>query len=266
MELAGRVAVVTGAASGMGRATAQRLVAEGMQVCALDIDGDAVQAVAEPIGALGLACDVSDADQVDAAFAQCVDRFGSVDLAHLNAGVGVRWSGDIAELDVAQYHRSVGVNLDGVVYGARAAVRAMRGRPDPTIGGAIVATSSIAGIEPFHPDAIYTIGKHGVIGLIRAIAPNLANEGIAAHAICPGTTETGMLSEGVKEFFRKSGVAMQPPEEIANAVVMAATAPLEATGSCWICNPGEAPLAFEFNHVEGPDSAFNVPVGTKAAR
>jgi hypothetical protein len=87
--------------------------------------------------------------------------------------------------------------------------------------------------------------------LIRAIAPNLATEGIAAHAICRGTTETGMLSEGVKEFFRKSGVAMQPPEEVADAVVMAATAPLEAAGSCWICNPGEAPLAFEFNHVEG---------------
>ena len=266
MELDGRVALVTGAASGMGRATARRLVDEGMRVCALDIDADAVRAVADPIGALAVTCNVSDPEEVDAAFAQCVEHFGGVDLVHLNAGVGVRWSGDIAEMDLADYHRSVGVNLNGVVYGARAAVRAMRDRPDPTGGGAIVATASIAGIEPFHPDAIYTIGKHGVIGLIRAIAPNLATEGIAAHAICPGTTETGMLSDGVKEFFRKTGVAMQPPEEIANAVVMAATAPLESTGSCWVCNPGEAPVAFEFNHVEGPDSAFNVPIGANAAR
>ena len=266
MELAGRVAVVTGAASGMGRATAQRLAAERMQVCALDIDGDAVQAVAEPVGALGLVCDVSDPEQVDAAFAQCVEHFGSLDLVHLNAGVGVRWSGDIGEMDLADYRRSVGVNLDGVVYGARAAVRAMRQRSDPTGGGAIIVTASIAGVQPFHPDTIYTIGKHGVIGLVRAIAPNLASEGIAVHAICPGTTETGMLSESVKGFFRKSGVAMQPPEDIANTVVMAATAPLDTTGSCWICNPDEAPYPFEFAQHEGPDSAFNVPLQAKAAR
>jgi NAD(P)-dependent dehydrogenase (short-subunit alcohol dehydrogenase family) len=260
MELTGRVALVTGAASGMGRATASRLVDEGMKVCALDIDGDAIREVAEPIGALPVACDVSDPDQVDAAFAQCVEHFGSLDLAHLNAGVGLRWSGDIAELDVADYRRSVGVNLDGVVFGTRAAVRAMRARPEPAGEGVIVATASIAGILPFHPDAIYTIGKHGVVGLIRAIAPNLAPEGIAVHAICPGTTETGMLSDSTKEFFRKADIAMQPPEDIAAAVVLAATSPIEATGSCWIADPGEEPYPFEFNDVPGPSALLNVPV------
>lgn len=265
MELNGRVALVTGAGSGMGRATVRRLIEEGMAVCAVDIDGEAVESVAEPLGALAVTGDVSDPDQVDAAFAQCVERFGRVDLAHLNAGVGVRWSGDIAELDVAQYRRSVGVNLDGVVFGVRAAVRTMRERPDPRAGGVIVATASIAGIDPFHPDAIYTIGKHGVIGLIRSIAPNLAAEGIAAHAICPGTTETGMISDSVRTFFRRAGIAMQPPEEIANAVVAAAMSPLEATGSCWVCNPGESPFAFEFNAVDGPDKVLNVPVVAGAA-
>ena len=259
MELEGRVALVTGAGSGMGRATVGRLVDEGMRVAALDVNADAVRAVADETGALAVACDVSDPEQIDAAFAQCVERFGSLDLAHLNAGVAIRWSGDIADLDVAQYHRSVGVNLDGVVYGARAAVRAMRARPEPG-DGVIVATASIAGIDPFHPDAIYTVGKQGVIGLIRAIAPNLAPEGIAVHAICPGTTETGMISESVKGFFRKAGIAMQPPEEIAAAVVRAARAPIESTGSCWVANPGEAPFAFEFNEVGGPDTVLNVPV------
>lgn len=261
MDLEGRVAIVTGAGSGMGRATVRRLVDEGMKVCALDIDVAAVHEVAEPIGALAVPCDVSDPEQVDAAFTRCVEYFGSVDLAHLNAGVGVRWSGDIGELDLGDYNRSIGVNLDGVVYGMRAAVRSMRERSDPTGGGAIVATASIAGIEPFHPDAIYTIGKHGVIGLIRSVAPNLAAEGIAVHAICPGTTETGMLSEATKAFFRKASIAMQPPEEIAAAVVHAATSPLDAAGTCWVCDPGEAPYAFEFNEVGGPTALLNVPVG-----
>src|SRR5690349_23609496 len=108
MELAGNVALVTGAASGMGRATARRLADEGMSVCVVDIDGDAVGAVAEEIGALAVTCDVSDPDQVEAAFDQCVERFGRVDLAHLNAGVSITWSGDIAELDLRQYDRAVG--------------------------------------------------------------------------------------------------------------------------------------------------------------
>src|SRR6516165_2508584 len=123
MELRGRVALVTGAGSGMGRATAKRLVDEGMNVCALDINADAVRAVAEPLGALAITCDVSDVDQVDAAFARCVEHFGRLDLAHLNAGISIAWSGDIAELDVANYRRALGVNLHHVVYGARAAVR-----------------------------------------------------------------------------------------------------------------------------------------------
>ena len=259
MELEGRVALVTGAGSGMGRATAQRLTDEGMKVCALDINGDAVRAVAEPIGALAITCDVSDADQVDAAFAQCLDRFGRLDLAHLNAGVSIAWSGDIAELDLGNYHRAVGVNLHHVVYGARAAVRAMRQRTDGSSGGAIVATSSIAGLEPFYGDAVYTIAKHGVVALIRSIAPNLAPEGIAAHALCPNTTDTGMLSEHTKVFLADKGVSLVPPEDIANAVVVAATSPIDMSGSCWIVNPDEPPFPFAFNDVPGPHKVLNVP-------
>ena len=110
MKLDGGVALVTGAASGMGRATARRLTDEGMKVCALDISADALQAVAEPLGALPIVCDVSDAEQVDAAFEACLDTFGQLDLAHLNAGVSLKWSGDIAELDLNEYQRAIAVN------------------------------------------------------------------------------------------------------------------------------------------------------------
>jgi NAD(P)-dependent dehydrogenase (short-subunit alcohol dehydrogenase family) len=259
MELAGRVALVTGAGSGMGRATAQRLTDEGMHVCAVDINRDAVAAVAEPLGALALVCDVSDPDQVDAAFARCLDRFGRVDLAHLNAGISLAWSGDIAELDLANYHRALGVNLHHVVYGARAAVRAMRQRGEGPTGGAIVATASIAGLEAFPGDPVYTITKHGVVALIRSIAPKLAPEGICAHAICPNTTDTGMLSDSTKDFLAGKGVALVPPEDIANTVVAAATSPIDMTGSCWVVNPGEPPFVFNFNDVPGPHKVLYEP-------
>jgi NAD(P)-dependent dehydrogenase (short-subunit alcohol dehydrogenase family) len=259
MELAGNVALVTGAASGMGRATARRLADEGMSVCVVDINGDAVGAVAEEIGALAVTCDVSDPDQVEAAFDQCVERFGRVDLAHLNAGVSITWSGDIAELDLHQYDRAVGVNLHHVVYGARAAVRAMRQRRDTSAGGAIVATASIAGLEPFPGDAVYTLTKHGAVALIRSIAPRLAPEGIAAHAICPNTTDTGMLSDATKDFLASRGVELVAPEEIASTVVAAVTSPIDITGSCWVVNPGEPPYVFDFNDVPGPHKVLYEP-------
>ena len=89
MELNGRVALVTGGGSGMGRAAARRFVAEGMQVCVVDINGDAAKEVADEIGALAFTADVSDSSQIDAAFAACISEFGGVDLAYLNAGIGV---------------------------------------------------------------------------------------------------------------------------------------------------------------------------------
>ncbi|HWS93077.1 MAG TPA: SDR family NAD(P)-dependent oxidoreductase, partial [Mycobacterium sp.] len=128
MKLEGRVALVTGGGSGIGRAAAQRLAGEGMRVCVLDIDGAAALTVAESLDGLGLECDVSDAEQVNTAFASCVEELGSIHLAFLNAGITIHWSGDIGSLDLADYRKSVSVNLDGVVFGAVAAVRTMRAR------------------------------------------------------------------------------------------------------------------------------------------
>jgi NAD(P)-dependent dehydrogenase (short-subunit alcohol dehydrogenase family) len=260
MKLAGGVALVTGAASGMGKATVQRLTEEGMQVCALDINEEALRAVAEPIGALPIRCDVSDAAQVDAAFAGCLEHFGRLDLAHLNAGISIAWSGDIAELDLDHYHRALGVNQHHVVYGARAALRAMRQRDDATDGGAIIVTASIAGVEPFYRDLVYTVAKHAAVGLVRSIAPNLLKENIGVHAICPNTTDTGMLSDATKDVLAAKGVALVPSAGIADAVVRAATAPIEQTGTCWVVNPGEEPFAFEFHDAPGPHTVLNTPL------
>lgn len=257
----GRVALVTGGGSGIGRATAQLLARHGMRVCVVDIDEAAAGAVADEIGGLGVGCDVSNSQEVDAAFASCVDELGSLDLAFLNAGISVRWSGDIAALEDADYRRSLGVNLDGVVFGARAAVRTMRACP-ATGDRAIVATASLAGILPWHPDPVYSLGKHAVVGFMRAIAPNLSPEGIAVHTICPGITETGVLGNR-RRLVEGAGVPVMEPQAIADAVLGAVTAPLDATGSTWIVQHGKPAWAMQFAGVPGPDSLLNVPVNTR---
>lgn len=257
MDLGGRVALITGGGSGMGRAAAERLASEGMRVCVVDINGDAAQDVAGAIEGLAVKADVSDPREVEAAFAACVERFGGVDLAYANAGVAAPFT-DIAVLDDAAYRRVVGVNLDGVVFGVRAAVRAMRKGSEDTAHGVIIATSSIAGLEPFYPDPIYTLTKHAVVGFIRSLAPNLAAEGIATHAICPSVTDTGMLSEETKKTLQAIGIPLVKAEQIADVVVRVATLPLEESGSCWVCHADQPALPFAFNDVPGPHSILNV--------
>lgn len=264
MNLAGRVALVTGGASGIGLATAQRLAAEGMRLCVVDIDGDAASSVAKALGGIAVQCDVSDPEQVDAAFSVCARELGSVDLAFLNAGITIHWSGDIGSLDLADYRRSVGVNLDGVVFGVVAALRAMRQRSEQA-DGVILATASLAGILAWHPDPVYSLGKHAVIGFMRAIAPNLAPEGISVHTICPGITETGVLGDR-RALVESIGVPVMEPGAIADAALMAATSPIDNTGSCWVVQHGKAAWPMEFPDVPGPDSRLNVPVPRRAGK
>lgn len=257
MELAGRVALITGGGSGIGRATAHRFAAEGMRVCIVDIDADAAATVADELGGLAVSCDVSDPAQVDATFSRCADELGGLDLAFLNAGITVHWSGDIGSLDLADYRRSVGVNLDGVVFGARAAVRTMR-----TLAPgerAILATASLAGLMPWHPDPVYSLGKHAVVGLMRSVAPSLAAERIAVHTICPGITETGVLGDR-RRLVESIGVPVMEPDAIADAVLTAVAAPLERSGTVWVVQHGKPAWPMEFPELSTPDNRLNAPV------
>jgi NAD(P)-dependent dehydrogenase (short-subunit alcohol dehydrogenase family) len=255
MELHGKVALVTGGGSGIGQSTARRLAAEGMQVCVVDVDGAAAHMTAEEIGGLAVPADVSDSAQVDAAFAACVAAFGTVDLAFLNAGVsgGIL---DLATTSDADYTRIRGVNQDGVVFGARAMVRTVRERIGGGTGGVIIATSSLAGIDPLPPNPIYTLTKHAVVGLIRALAPALALDRITAHAICPTVTDTAMLSESRKPVFAAMGIIPVPPDRVAEAVIMAATSGPEKSGTCWTVL-SDATLPHRFTEVAGPHTALN---------
>lgn len=260
MRLAGRVALITGGASGIGRATAVRLAAAGMTVCVLDLDGAAATAVAGPLGGIGLCCDVADPDQITEAFDACVAELGGLDLAFLNAGITIEWSGDIGSLDLHQYRKSSGVNVDGVVFGVRAAVRAMRSRPDAD--RAILATASLAGLMPWYPDPVYALGKHAVVGFMRSVAPSLAAEGIAVHTICPGITETGVLGDR-RPLVERIGVPVMEPETVADAVLAALDAASDAAGSCWVVQHGTPPWTMDFPAVDGPDSRLNVPAARR---
>jgi NAD(P)-dependent dehydrogenase (short-subunit alcohol dehydrogenase family) len=230
-----------------------------MQVCIVDLDGDAASSLADEAGGLAVTADVADPAALDAAFATCVETFGRLDVAYLNAGITLD-DGDIASLNVENYRQSLAVNVDHVVFGTSAAVRAMRESPDDGDTRAIVATASLAGVEPFYPTYVYTLTKHAVVGFIRTIAPDLAAERIGAHAICPGITDTGVLSPAGRTTMAKVGITLIEPSRIADAAVTAITSPIDATGTCWVVNhPDQPPQPWPFSPVPGPHTAINVP-------
>lgn len=246
MNLDGKVALVTGAASGIGRATAERLASEGMRVCVVDLHEDGGRQVAADVGGTFHVADVGDPAQVDAAFAHCVAELGGLDVAFLNAGIAIGHP-DIEDLPDDEFRRIMRVNVDGVVYGARAAVREMLRDGH---GGAIVATASLAGLIPFPPDPVYDLTKHAVVGFMRSLAPNLAPKGITANCVNPGMTATAIIGDEAKAMLEEAGFPLMPPSQIADAVVQAVTS--GDTGHCWVCQPGREPVRYEFRDVPGP--------------
>ncbi|MGH2757838.1 MAG: SDR family NAD(P)-dependent oxidoreductase [Actinomycetota bacterium] len=241
-QLEGKAALVTGAASGIGRATARRLAAEGARVAVVDMDADAGRACADEIGGLFVAADVSDPVQIQAAVDSAVSEFGRLDIAHLNAGVGER-NVDITELDMSAFAREVGVNIGGVVFGTKAAAKAM------TDGGSIIATASLAGIGPYPSDPLYGLTKHAVVGFVISVAEQLAERGIRINAVCPGFVETPMLADMVPAF-KASRFPLLQPEDVADAIVKIATG--DETGEVFVCQPGLTCEVYRFRGVPGP--------------
>jgi NAD(P)-dependent dehydrogenase (short-subunit alcohol dehydrogenase family) len=243
-RLAGKVALVTGAAGGIGRATARALADEGAVVVAADLDATGARSVAAEVGGHAVACDVSDLDANRAAVAFAVETCGGLDLVHLNAGVG-SGCGVGEDFDLALYRRAMGANLDGVVFGTHAVLPALRARG----GGAIVATSSLAGLTGVAYDPLYAANKHAVVGLTRSLGPSLAEEGIRFNAVCPGFAESAII-EPIRAMIAASGVAIIAAEKVAGAVVELFAG--DAAGECIVIQPGRDPLPFSFRGVPGP--------------
>lgn len=184
----GRVAVVTGAGSGIGRAAAERIVAEGGSVIAVDRDAKALEWANEAPRTAVLAGDVTDVALNDAAVALAVERFGRLDATVLNAGIPM--SGDLLKLPMEELDRVLDINVKAVVLGMRAAVPAMR----RVGGGSIVVTASTSGMGGDTNMWPYNTSKGAVVNLVRGTSLDLGAENIRVNAVCPGPTRTGMTA------------------------------------------------------------------------
>lgn len=224
-ELLGKVCLVTGAGSGLGRAFALMAAVEGAKVVAADIVADAAEETARAIRDAGgqgsfVACDVTDAEAVDRMCRHALDRHGRLDCAVNNAGVeGAQ--GTVADYDEAEWSRVLAINLTGVFLCTRAQVRAMRASG----AGAIVNVSSTAGLGGVDVMPAYAASKHGVLGLTKSAALAHAGENIRINAICPGSFHTPMTERLWGDRFDELIVAATPMrragtvEEIAAAIL-----------------------------------------------
>jgi NAD(P)-dependent dehydrogenase (short-subunit alcohol dehydrogenase family) len=242
--LSDQVALITGAASGFGRALTQELASRGVRVVACDVDKAGGRQVADGAGALFVSCDVSDPGQNAAAVAVAVEEYGGLDMAFLNAGVASE-TGVGEAFDLAVYRRAMGVNLDGVVFGVNAVLPAMKARG----GGSIVATASLAGLTAVPMDPIYSANKHAVVGLVRSLGPVLAADGIRINAICPGFAETAIIAP-IREQLIDQGLPIIPVERVTDVVIGLFDG--DMTGECWFVQPGRESQAFGFRGIPGP--------------
>ena len=184
----GRVAVITGAASGIGRAAAQRFLDEGGSVVVLDRAAEGLAWAAGNPSAAAVVGDVTDPATNDETARVALERFGRLDAAVLNAGIPM--SGDLLTMPMSELERVLSVNVAAVVLGIRSAVPAMRLGG----GGSIVVTASTSGLGGDPGMWPYNTSKGAVVNLVRAAALDLGSEGIRVNAVCPGPTETAMTA------------------------------------------------------------------------
>jgi len=246
LPLAGRHALVTGGARGIGAACAQALLAHGACVTLAGRDAAALASMQATLqdqpgaGRVGVqVLDVTDAQAVGAGFAAAADRFGPIAILVNNAGQAA--SAPLLKTDAALWQRMLDVNLGGVFHCTQAALAPMLAAG----WGRIVNVASTAGLTGYRYAAAYTAAKHGVVGLTRALALEVATQGVTVNAVCPGYTDTDIVQQAVANIVAKTGrsdeearaalAAANPQQrlvrssEVANAVV-------------WLCLPASGAM------------------------
>ena len=231
-RLDGKVAVITGGASGIGKATAHTLAREGASVVIGDVQTDRAEAVAASVASehggdcLALTTDVTNGEDVQGLVRAAVDRFGKLDVIYNNAGIG-RSERSVIECSEERFDQIIGVNLKGVWLGIKHGAAAML----ESGGGSIICTASVAGITGLSGQAAYNSSKAGVIAMVRTAAGELASQGIRVNCVCPGAIVTGLTSHwlGSEDAARDRLKQFHPlgrageAQDIANAVLWLAS-------------------------------------------
>ncbi len=225
-KLAGKVAIVTGAASGIGRAIAQTLATEGAAIGVADVQLAAAEAVVQEIVARGgkgmaLAMDVTSEEQVDRGIDALAARFGAIDILVSNAGVQI--VNPIEQYAFSDWKKMLAIHLDGAFLTTRAAVRHMyRDRR----GGTVIYTGSVHSHEASPLKSAYVTAKHGLLGLARVLAKEGAPHKVRAHVVCPGFVRTPLVDKQIPEQAKELGIS---EEDVIRKVMLGKTVDGEFT-------------------------------------
>lgn len=211
MLLDGKTAVITGGGRGIGREIALTFARQGARIAVAARTAEQVEQVAREIGnnAIALVCDVSDSESVTRMFSDMRERLGDADILVNNAGIAE--SATFVNTTDELWHRHISINLSGTFYCTRAALPAMLKKR----WGRVINVASIAAKTGAPYVSAYTASKHGVLGLTRTLALEVATAGITVNAICPGYVETEMVTRGIDQITKKTG---RSPEEALDAL------------------------------------------------
>ena len=249
MRLENKVAVVTGAASGIGKEIARTFLREGAKVVIADLAAAAATATAEELGgaggrrAVGVAMDVADEAQVEAGMAQAIAAFGRLDILVSNAGIQI--VAPLDEFDFARWKKLLAIHLDGAFLTTRAALRQMYKQGT---GGSVIYMGSVHSKEASVLKAPYVTAKHGLIGLAKVVAKEGARHGVRANVICPGFVRTPLVDKQIPEQAKELGIS---EEQVVKQVMLKDTVDGEFTT---VADVAEAALffaAFESNALTG---------------
>ncbi len=220
MKLANKIAVVTGAASGIGYEIAKRFVAEGANVAIADLKEEAASATAKELSnmgpgkAIGIAMDVTSEEQVNTGIAQVVKQFGGVDILISNAGIQIVHP--LQDFPFADWKKLLAIHLDGAFLTTRACLPHMYSKKS----GSIIYMGSVHSKEASPLKAAYVTAKHGLLGLARTVSKEGAEHGVRANVICPGFVKTPLVEKQIPEQARELGIS---EDEVVRNIMLAET-------------------------------------------